>query len=154
MSRPAITAPFFCELQVGTPGPSSLKEAYLLKLALGAPFTTFGADAFMIQEPCLGLLPNRYRRQCNECSRMKSVFSQRPFGTMPKGQLKPISGLPAFQSLTFLHRSSHDIMPPYKTRRASELLGLDIQLLGWSDCKSCTQQFAGKGGLSLGLWLF
>ena len=123
------------------------RRPILLKLALGAAFTTFGGVGSTIREPWL---PNRYRRWCNKCSGTKSVFSQRPFGILPKSQPQPISGFPALQSITFLCRSTHDIMPPYKTRSTSELLALNIQLLGWSGRKSCTQQFAGKGGLSKG----
>ena len=130
MSWPAMTATFICELQVRTPGPSSLKEAYFIKIGPWSshPYQRWGwfYDAGAVPWP----LPNRYHRGCNKCSRMKSVFSQRPFGTLPKGQLWPISGLPALQSVTFLCRSAHDIMLPYKSRYTSKLWSLNIQLLG------------------------
>ena len=126
MLQPAITTTFICELKVRTPGPSSLKEAYFIKIG---PWSSHHHlwqgwlyDAGATPWP----LPNRYHRQQNKHSRMKSVFSQRPFGTSPKGWLQPISGLPALQSVMFLCRSTHDAMPPYKSRCRKLILEAEL----------------------------
>ena len=128
VSQLAMTAAFICEMQVRNLVQVDLKEAYFIKIG---PWSSLHHlwQGWLYNTGATPQLANRYHRQRNKCSGVKSVFLQRPFGTLPKGWSQPISTLPALQSVMFLCSCTHDVMPPYKSRCASELLALDVQLL-------------------------